>query len=195
MSRQCVVCRRVMGREALLQLSAPLGRSAAKTTRRQYACIRVQCLEATLGQSGLALGTLALARVAGLLGLARRQGDLTSGAQALLNRPPAPQDLAFVASDCAERTHKQLVSVVAPSTLHTLFTQSQMARATGTTSAVALSIRSGRIAMQAVYWLRVWYEAQALDRKSSAQGVETTAQTKRVYAHNTQHLSSETSTD
>jgi len=136
---------------------------------------------------------LATTRVKEAIGLARRQGLLGMGAARLLELRPsdndifvdddddsdtvvegglraavdvslsaAPsddQDVILVANDAALRTVRRLGPMAQPCML----SGAEMGRAAGGAYVAAVGIPAGRLALQAAYWLRVWYEARLAD--------------------------------
>jgi predicted RNA-binding protein YlxR (DUF448 family) len=179
--RQCIVCRTSQAPEALLQvgLQATELDPAAKPGRRAYVCIAKACL---LGLHGKSAGRafkgaveldapahfeaqvhgLAETRLFEIVGLARRAGELVGGVDRLASEPEDAFGLIMVAEDASERAARRLSS-------HRAFgTTATLGRAAGTAPVAAIGIRPGRLAMQAAYWLRVWYETHSRDGQDAA---------------------------
>lgn len=177
--RQCVVCRTVGPTWTLLQLAAAAG-PGRKVGRSAYVCIALACLQG-LGARGwaralpgaherlsaadlvAALQSMAAVRVTSLLGLARRQGVVILGAGRLSETPPERLAATLLAADVAPRTVRQLERD-GHTVMSLPFLASQpLGAAVGAAPLAALGIRPGRLATQAAYWLRVWYEAHSRD--------------------------------
>lgn len=82
-------------------------------------------------------------------------------AQADISSPEGPtgrQDIIVLALDAARRTARSL----GPTALPSMLCGADMGRAAGGAPVAAVGIPAGRLALQAAYWLRVWYEARAV---------------------------------
>jgi predicted RNA-binding protein YlxR (DUF448 family) len=179
--RQCIVCREACDPEALLQVglqTADLD-PQAKRGRRAYVCIARACLLGLHGKSAARafkgaveldapehfeaqVHALAEARLFEIVGLARRAGELVGGVDRLASDPEDAFGLILVAEDAAERSLRRLSQ-------HRAFgTAAALGRAAGTAPVAAIGIRPGRLAMQAAYWLRVWYETHSRDGQGAA---------------------------
>lgn len=168
--RQCAVCREKRAPVQLLQLGTGVV-AEVKRGRNAYVCIALPCL---LGLENRSLGkafkgavdgpapaleeitALAQTKIFGLIGLARRQGALVPGVERL-REGASPVGVVLVAADAAERSQRQLADFGATS----FGTMESLGQAAGMAQLAALGIQTGRLAMQAAYWLRVWYESRA----------------------------------
>jgi len=73
--------------------------------------------------------------------------------------PSGDQDVILVANDAALRTVRRLGPMAQPCML----SGAQMGQAAGGAYVAAVGIPAGRLALQAAYWLQVWYEARLAD--------------------------------
>lgn len=168
-TRQCAVCREKRPALQLLQLGSGVQVAPGKRGRNAYVCIALPCLQGLQGRSlgkafkgtadgpapGLAeIEALAEAKIYGLIGLARRQGALVPGVERLRDGL-VPVGAVLVAHDAASRSQRQLPEAPLFGTMESL------GQAAGLGLLAALGIQAGRLAMQAAYWLRVWYESRA----------------------------------
>ena len=125
---------------------------------------RVPALEAAAVRVQLA--ALAERRVRELLGLARRSGVLTVGIDALSRlcygqSPQAPHGwVCIVATDLAERSRRKVDA-------QAFLSSRELGHAVGMGAVGALGIAPGRLAKQAAYWLRVWYETRDVGQAAS----------------------------
>ncbi len=174
--RMCVVCRRKAATDDFVQLKqvglgavvaeGPGGRSG----RSAYVCIALACLQklhqktldralknAVVGvPTGAALlshlHTLAQARLLSVLGLARRCGELLCGVDQVQRYLPASTGFFVMADDLAPRSARKLADAA-------VFLNGQrLGQAVGMGSVGAMGVRPGRLARQAAYWFRLWYE-------------------------------------
>ena len=169
--RSCASCRQ---RRPAVQLLCWRGAS-----RRIYACIGQACLRRLPGlEQGPALRQLAEERILQLIGLARRSGQLACGLEATADSLRRAQTAAAeMRQDDEEedeageagrgRTSPMPVilaceSLPAKRLAHLpgahIWPADKIERAAGLYEAVAVAIRPGRMATQAAYWLRLWYE-------------------------------------
>lgn len=179
--RTCVVCRQQRPREQLLSLAARdgvLGFGRPLRGRGAYVCAARRCIESLdprslsrafrrpvrlpedqrIGSALLAsVHALAERRVLEAMGLARRQGDLTVGDEALAPAEEAhgngKRRVAVAARDLSERTLRRAQAQGAEPFLDA----AALGRAVGM-GRVGLASLRGRMADEAAYWLRVWRE-------------------------------------
>lgn len=71
-------------------------------------------------------------------------------------QPDGEQDVILLAADAAPRTARRL----GPAALPCMLSGADMGHAAGGAPVAAVGIPAGRLALQAAYWLQVWYEAQ-----------------------------------
>lgn len=74
------------------------------------------------------------------------------------SEPNGAQDVVLLAADAAVRTARRLGPTALPCMLH----GAAMGHAAGGAPVAAVGFPSGRLALQAAYWLQVWYEARAV---------------------------------
>ena len=176
--RLCVVCRESREVGALVQLKFA---EDGKHGRGAYACVAKACLEkvhskllsrALKGPVDAVDGTttqnelhaLAQSRLLALLGLARRCNDLIFGvevvAEAAQRDATLQEDggLWFVACDVALRSARKLQAA------QVFLSSHELGAAVGMGAVGALGITPGRLAKQAAYWFRVWYETQSREQ-------------------------------
>lgn len=161
-------------------------RRGGRAARDSYVCMTQACLAALAarqprpapGEAGLLenLAALGRTRFLGMLGLARRQGELLLGADRIAEaRDGGAEPQVYVAEDAAERTAKRLrhsgevVALPLPG--------AQLGRAVGCGLAAAVGIVPGRLGQRAAYWQRVWYEAgrQLLGRQARTNNIDIAA--------------------
>lgn len=176
--RLCVVCRESREVGALVQLKFA---DTGKQGRSAYVCVAKACLEkvhskvvsrSLKGPVGALDGTmtqnalrdLAQARLLALFGLARRCNDLVFGVEAVAEAAQKAATLQkdtglwFVASDVAARSARKLQAA------HVFLSSHELGAAVGMGAVGALGLTPGRLAKQAAYWLRVWYETQSREQ-------------------------------
>lgn len=178
-----MVCRRAKPPVQLVQLQLARGFSGSPKGRSAYVCIETPCLsrlhaktvqralrprhdkasatDALVTAADMAaisehLHAMAQARALNALGLARRCGDLVVGIDQIEKRCENGVirgcALCVTAADLAPRSASRMPGAVK-------FLQScELGQALGMGAVGALAVRSGRLAKQAAYWLRVWYE-------------------------------------
>ena len=173
--RTCVVCRTPRPREQLLALAATggvLGFGRPVRGRGAYVCASRGCIESLdprslsrafrrpvqlsedhrIGSELLAsVHALAERRVLAAMGLARRQGELAVGEEALQSGDG--WRVAVAARDLSERGRRMAQAQGADSFLDA----ATLGKAVGM-GRVGLATLRGRMADEAEYWLRVWRE-------------------------------------
>jgi hypothetical protein len=91
-------------------------------------------------------------------------GGLSAAPDVSLSAAPSgQQDVILVANDAALRTVRRLGPVARPCML----SGAQMGQAAGGAYVAAVGIPAGRLALQAAYWLQVWYEARLVTTPES----------------------------
>jgi hypothetical protein len=151
----------------------------AKRGRRAYVCITRACLTGLHGKAAgkafkgaveveapeawqTQLHALAQGRVLELVGLARRQGELLCGVERITSELPEDLGITLKACDAAGRSERRLPQA------QSFVAAEVLGHAAGTAPVAAIGIRPGRLAMQAAYWLRVWYETLSRDEQPAA---------------------------
>jgi predicted RNA-binding protein YlxR (DUF448 family) len=170
-ARTCVVCGTARSASELLRLTREGGALSVRNRgggRSAYVCVARGCVSAleeravsralrgacAVPSDFLAhVHTLAERRIYETLGLARRQGVLTLGAD---HEERARGDgLTVLAEDLSERTRAGAL----PSEF--IFgTANELGRALGLARVGVVTVGPGRLSAQAAYWLRVWYESR-----------------------------------
>lgn len=174
--RMCVVCRRKAATDDFVQLkqvglgAVVAGGKNMRTGRSAYVCIALPCLQKlhqkTLDRAlkdavvGVPTGdallshlqVLAQARLLSVLGLARRCGELICGVDQVQRYLPESSGFFVIASDLAPRSARKLAAAA-------VFLEGErLGQAVGMGSVGAMGVRPGRLARQAAYWFRLWYE-------------------------------------
>lgn len=176
--RTCVVCATPRPQNDLLRLSVAESRvlfGATDPGRGAHVCVEQSCLAGLnarnlarafrrpvpspdTGRLRLELHSLAQRRVLEMVGLARRQGALRVGVERMASartREDSKLGLALVSTDLSARSRRELGEQVSE------FADSEtLGRAAGMGPVGAMQITPGRLAKQAAYWLRVWYETR-----------------------------------
>lgn len=181
--RTCIVCRQPRATLELVRLACTGGivTPAVKGTGRgAWVCASSGCLEKVSApvlarafkhpvasfssdELFLQLELLAQRRVLEMIGLARRSHALRVGVDEI--RPDAG-DSGFVvlASDASERVCMQLPRG------RTFVPSGELSKAAGLYNVYALSINPGPLALQAAYWLSMWYECRSRNRRMDGSG-------------------------
>lgn len=185
--RSCLVCRNTRKGDQLLQLALSNGElTLGKSSKGSgaYVCAQRACLEGLSPKafqrsfkveqeqlSGLIdrAHLVAKKRVLECIGLARRLGILDVGVDAIIASPwrtvgsdsEANRDYFMIASpDLAERSLRRLETLAerAGGKLNKFISAAEQGHAAGMAILGAAGIRPGQLALQAAYWLQVWYE-------------------------------------
>lgn len=172
--RRCVVCRAERATSELVRFAAFDGMlvfGRANSGKSAYICVSQGCLErltkraAARGlKQNLApfdcrsiisrLHQQAEKQLLEAVGLARRQGSLLWGVDAVEGAPTPPGAVLLIACDLAARSRRKLPAV-AP-----FVDGERLGRAAGMGYVGAMQLSSGKIAAHAAYWFRVWYETR-----------------------------------
>jgi predicted RNA-binding protein YlxR (DUF448 family) len=191
--RTCLVCRTARAPDELLRLVALEGvvvPALRGRGRGAWVCVARSCLakvdafklaralklEAapSLAASWLDdLAALAARRVLEAVGLARRQGVLSLGVDAIAAEPSTPGAVVLAARDASERTRRDALAraselpEAARAAAGELASSNELSRASGANNVGAARIGPGPLAHQAAYWLSVWYESRSREGREA----------------------------